>query len=351
MAQGGKLQLASQEVFTVPEGVRHLESADLERLEQAFADWLEAASGPEQLLSRSRLRLMFLLLRHTGARLGEILELAPQSDIDVQGGAVRLGRGRTRREVPVSDKLARALRLVLQDPLLSVGDGSAWFKVDPGYLRRVFYARARDCGLDPGSATPRVLRNSRAIEMLRSGVPLAVVRQMLGQSSTDLTSVYQHFSQGAANSLVRRLALSDLNARTSARNTFVGQVVSSRVDGVMAEVIVETQSGGAICAVITQESLYNLGLEPGTPVAATVKAPLVDVFPQGRIRGGGRNRFSARVTSLRSNGLLTEVSGENGQGVRLCALISEESAQAMELSENDRVEFRFKALSVVLNTV
>lgn len=353
MGARNDLQLASGEVFTVPEGVRHLTGEEMDRLEHAFTDWRDKAATSSWLPARRRLHLIFLLLRHTGARLGEVLALDADRDIDVQAGVVRLGRGKSRREVPVPEKLARELRLLLQDPAMAAGgDGKeGWFQVDQGYLRRVFYARAKECGLPSELATPRVLRNSRAVELLRSGVPLAVVRQVLGQSSTDLTSVYQHYSQGAATSLVRRLALSDLPSRTSARNTFVGQVVATRADGVMAEVMVETQNGGAICSIITQESLYNLGLEPGTPVAATVKAPLVNVFPQGHGPGSGRNRFPARVTSVRSNGIVTEVNGENGQGARLCALISGRTAEDLNLAEGDRVEFRFKAMSVVLNTV
>ena len=354
MGARSDLQLASGEVFTVPEGVRHLPGEELDRLEQAFAVWRDKAAASSWLPARRRLHLIFLLLRHTGARLGEVLALDEARDIAAQAGMVRLGRGKSRREVPVPDKLARELRLLLQDPAMAGGKGKdkgGWFQVDQGYLRRIFYARAKECGLPPELATPRVLRNSRAVELLRSGVPLAVVRQVLGQSSTDLTSVYQHYSQGAATSLVRRLALSDLPSRTSARNTFVGQVVGTRADGVMAEVMVETQNGAAVCSIITQESLYNLGLEPGTPVAATVKAPLVNVFPQGHVAGSGRNRFPARVTSIRSNGIVTEINGENGRGVRLCALISGRTAEDLGLAEGDRVEFRFKAMSVVLNTV
>jgi molybdate transport system regulatory protein len=256
--------------------------------------------------------------------------------------------------VPVPDRLARELRGLLQDPSMMVRERAheeGWFHVDQGYLRRVFYARAKECGLSQELANPRVLRNSRAVELLRSGVPLGVVRHILGQSSTDLTSVFQHFSQGAANSLVRSLALRDLPSRTSARNTFLGQISQVRCDGVMADVCLETEDKERLYAVITQESLTALGLEVGAPVAATVKAPLVDVFQLGATPGSARNRFRATITSMRSSDVLTEVSGRTGLGNKLCALVSAESVKELGLSVGDDAVFLFKALSVVLNTV
>lgn len=351
MSERGNLHLASGEVFTVPEGVRHLTGEELARLERAFADWRERASVPAWIPSRRRMHLIFQLLRHTGARLGEILALDETRDIDVEAGVVRLGKGRSRRDVPVPDKLARELKLLLRDPEVVGGAEGGWFRVDQGYLRKIFYARARECGLPAELANPRVLRNSRAVEMLRSNVPLAVVRRILGQSSSDLTEVFQHYSQAAANSLVRRLALSELPGRTSARNTFLGRVVRVRGDGVMAEVLMETEVGDNLYAVITGESVDNLGLEPGAPVAATIKAPLVNVFRAGASPGSTRNSFAAAITSVRSTSVLTEIAGRTESGHKLCALISSDAAADLGLAVGDAAEFRFKALSVVINTV
>ncbi len=106
-----------------------------------------------------------------------------------------------------------------------------------------------------------MLRRSRAVELLRNGVPLGVVRKVLGQSSADLAAVYQEWSSGDVKNIVRRMALEETALKSSARNTFIGHVSSVRRDGVLADVEFETAEGFTISSVITLESLYNLILK------------------------------------------------------------------------------------------
>jgi molybdopterin-binding protein len=63
----------------------------------------------------------------------------------------------------------------------------------------------------------------------------------------------------------------------SARNRFPGVVRSVEVDGVMA--IVEIESGPhRVTAAITRDAVEELGLEPGDPAVAMVKATSVMVI-------------------------------------------------------------------------
>jgi len=62
----------------------------------------------------------------------------------------------------------------------------------------------------------------------------------------------------------------------SARNRFAGVVRSVEADGVMA--LVEIQAGPhLVTAAITRDSVEELGLAPGVPATATVKATSVMV--------------------------------------------------------------------------
>ena len=62
-------------------------------------------------------------------------------------------------------------------------------------------------------------------------------------------------------------------AKLSARNRFAGVVRSVEVDGVMA--IVEIEAGPHIVvAAVTRDSVEELGLAPGVPATAAVKAHL-----------------------------------------------------------------------------
>jgi molybdopterin-binding protein len=64
--------------------------------------------------------------------------------------------------------------------------------------------------------------------------------------------------------------------RLSARNRFPGVVTSVEVDGVMA--LVEIEAGPhRIIAAVTRDSVEELGLAPGVPATAAVKATSVMV--------------------------------------------------------------------------
>ncbi len=69
--------------------------------------------------------------------------------------------------------------------------------------------------------------------------------------------------------------------QSSARNRMAGVVRSVEVDGVMA--LVEIEAGPfLLTAAITRDSVEELGLAPGVPAAATVKATSVMVERIGR---------------------------------------------------------------------
>jgi molybdopterin-binding protein len=79
---------------------------------------------------------------------------------------------------------------------------------------------------------------------------------------------------------IERLARSPRRHRTetslSARNRFPGIVRSVEVDGVMA--LVEIEAGPhRITAAVTRDSVEELGLAPGVPATAAVKATSVMV--------------------------------------------------------------------------
>jgi len=342
--------LAPHKFFTVPDGLRHLDAGQLAQFEASFRTWVEGARRADARRARERTRLLFLLLRYTGARLGEVVGPNDLGYLDLAGSRAVFDANGGQRLVPLSRMLCRELSLFLDGPMGAGLSGNV-FAADPGYVRRVFYARAEACGLPRELGTPRVLRTSRAVELLRSGVPLAVVRDVLGQSSTSLSTVYQAYSSEDSQHIVRRLAPDDLPLRSSARNSFPCRVEQVRCDGVLAEVQLRTYAGAPLSAVITMESSQNLGLEPGVPVVATIKAPLVDVGQADGGRGCMCNALAAVITEVRSNEVVAEVMGEAADGAKLCALVSAGALHDSGVGEGDLVQFRFKALAVVLGAL
>jgi len=71
-----------------------------------------------------------------------------------------------------------------------------------------------------------------------------------------------------------------LGTSLSARNRFEGTVTNVEVTGVVGLVEVEATGTFRIVSVITRDAIEELGLVPGVPVAATVKATSVMVGRQ-----------------------------------------------------------------------
>jgi molybdopterin-binding protein len=74
---------------------------------------------------------------------------------------------------------------------------------------------------------------------------------------------------------IRRLRGGGDESALSARNRFPGVVREVRVDGLLAQVELEITAPARVVAVITRDAAEELGLEPGMPASAVVKATSV----------------------------------------------------------------------------
>lgn len=342
--------LSPHTIFTVSDSLRYLEPQQLEVFLQSFNAWCAATDRQEYVRSRQRMRALFLLLRFTGARLGEVLTLDDRTAFDFSRKVVCLGHGETQRDVPLETVASNAIQEMLESSMGYSLRGH-FFHMDPGYVRRIFYARAMDCGLPKALATPRVLRYSRALEMLRGGVPLLVVSNVLGHLSADVLASFRNYTNEDVTSIVRK-AHDEMQRRTSARNSFVGHVARVAADGIMAEVEVVTESGMSIFSLITEESLRTLKICIGTPVVATIKAPYIDISKQCTNNDEGRrNKFTCSVERIASTEVLSEVTGHLEDGSGICALVSKNVVDSLKIDVGSLTDVYFKELSVVLHSV
>lgn len=175
------------------EAVKHLTEDEVNRLTQEFIKWYEERPTAR----RARYLLLFLFLRFTGARISEVIGIDESRDIDFRRSEVRLpnlkkirhrGGGRI---VPVPDRLiAEYLRLTRIHPEI---EGKA-LKVK----RNNFYIKFRElckrAGIPEELAHPHILRHTRAIELVRAGVPISAVKSILGHSNLNTTAIYLHYS-------------------------------------------------------------------------------------------------------------------------------------------------------------
>ena len=143
---------------------------------------------------------VFLLLRHTGMRIGECVDLSYDclhSTAPNQWAIhVPLGKLKTERMVPVDAfvrDLVHRLRFFRSlDPLPDNGRLLAWHGAKVSLLARLrdyLHLVCYSVGL-PTNLVPHQLRHTYGTEMLRNGVGFAAVMKLLGHTSPHMTMRY-----------------------------------------------------------------------------------------------------------------------------------------------------------------
>lgn len=157
--------------------------------------------------------------------MGEVLKLNADTDIDYRNGELRLvtlkqhGNGGKQgkykknrapsRIVPVpSNVLAEISNFRLQiSQYISKGEISKNevnpFGLNPATFRKTFYWLAKEAGIPQDTGHPHILRHSRSIELLRAGVPVTVVQDLLGHSSLNTTALYLRISGHEAKQILK----------------------------------------------------------------------------------------------------------------------------------------------------
>lgn len=329
--------------------VPHLTTRDMDELDRTFRARVEESRHASHRFSRQRLWLIFLLVRHGALRLGEVLGLNHETALNLDESLIHVP-GPHSRDVPLPRHLMPELRSFFALPTVAARRGELT-RLDPGYVRRNFYARARECGLPPELASPRALRQSRAVELIQGGMPLPAVQKLLGQPSLESTGEFLAYTDADIKDMTRHYLQREAKLKTSARNVFPGQVKCIRQSGFLAEVRVRSFGDLEITALITQESLERMELAPEKTVIATVKSPLVMLSrdAQGGRSTSARNRFPGTVLRVNRSELICAVVARLAEGSRVCALITSDRADELALVPDMPVAVLFEAFSVVLD--
>jgi len=182
--------------------VKYLSEEQVNRLTEAFQRYFDE-SPPGYRRIRGRSWVIYLLLRFTGARLSEVLSLSIE-DIDWRNAEVKLPTLKQKkpsfRVVPVPQLLVAEMgRFLAEFPDMR----EELFKITTRAFRYVFRDRCKEAGLPQELSHPHVLRHTRAIELLRAGVPVSVVQQLLGHAYLSTTAVYLRFSGTEIKTILR----------------------------------------------------------------------------------------------------------------------------------------------------
>ena len=189
----------------------------------------------QELLRRNDLPAnVFLLLRHTGMRIGECVDLSWDCLRNVAPDRwaihVPLGKLKTERMVPVDSfvcELVQRLRFFRSfDPLPLDGHLLARPKGRNALVRQLRFYLHELCAAAgiPTRIVPHQLRHSYASEMIRAGVTLPAVMKLLGHKDPGMTMRYVEVASGdlqrevsLARSKPRHLAPQPKAPRTTPR--------------------------------------------------------------------------------------------------------------------------------------
>lgn len=336
---------------TVNEGAC-LDSSQLHTMEQSFRQWVDATSRRDIQLSRRRVLLIFLLIRYTGAKLNEILELDPFTDISGHQVCIRnrsTEEGNCIRSISLPEPVAQEIEQTLADTDFR-NTLSNLFAIDPAFVRKKFYERAEDCGFDKRLSGPEMIRRARAVELMQSNMPLPAVQQLLGHGSPNLTTAHVTYSTEELQRVTQFFLERESSRTSSARNTFYGKISAIKRGDIQAQVSLVTPAGYQITTLITQESLDRLALQLGRLVTAEIKAPWVMVQPgESEIDNSAENRFLGTVVRVRAGKVVSEYLVRLDDGSEICSLVAAESGRNLACKEGDAAWVFFNCFAVILH--
>ena len=192
--------------------INYLTEEQVNRLTKAFQDYYDDKSiSYKKRRWRGRRWLVYLVLRFTGARIGEVLKIK-YDDIDFRKAGIKLITLKRHnpknknhyRFVPVPPNvISEIATYIAQYP----EEKDSLFQMNHSGFFKIFKNMCKDVGISDKLAHPHILRHTRAIEMLRAGVPVTIVQDLLGHSALTTTAVYLKVSGQEAEMILREKGL------------------------------------------------------------------------------------------------------------------------------------------------
>ena len=140
-----------------------------------------------------------------------------------------------------------------------------------------------------------------------------------------------------------------INVKISARNVFKGNITAVKTGSVNSEVDLTTTGGEKIVAMVTNDSVRELGLAVGNEALALIKASSVLVMTEGSgVKLSARNCLSGKIVMVKDGPVSAEVSIALPSGVVVHATITHDAASELGLKTGIDASALFKASSVII---
>jgi molybdate transport system regulatory protein len=171
-----------------------------------------------------------------------------------------------------------------------------------------------------------------------------------GRLEAEMTRVLRALEPDLAGSGISPFGLfSGFFMRTSARNALRGTITAIKSDTLSAEVAVTVSDGQTVYALITKESLRELGLCVGREAIVLIKASFVVIAPGNDPPAVSvRNCLQGVVLRCESSAVNAEIVLDIGGGKTIAATITAHSAEALGLSPGKPACALFDAAHVIV---
>jgi molybdate transport system regulatory protein len=137
--------------------------------------------------------------------------------------------------------------------------------------------------------------------------------------------------------------------KVSARNVFKGQVSKVQEGAVNAEVGLTLPGGEQLVAVVTLESIRNLGISVGKEAIALIKAPWVMLMTESSdIRLSARNCLEGKVLSVNDGAVNAEVVIELAGGSKVYSIVTRDAVAELGLQPGVSATAVIKASHIIL---
>ena len=134
--------------------------------------------------------------------------------------------------------------------------------------------------------------------------------------------------------------------RTSARNELSGKITEIESGGVISEVVLKVSDEIAVCATITNDAKESLSLSVGVEISAIIKSSLV-ILSKERVSASARNNIKTVVVDVIKGAVNSTVKLKIADK-NLCAIVTNDAIEDLQIKKNDSVYAIFKASSVIL---
>ena len=324
----------------------HLTREKLEQLTLRWEAWEAEAKTPARRIVRSRLHLLFLLIRYGGLRLGEAIGLDAHAAIDTVTCMVHVPDPNA-RDVLLPISCMKHVRRILSLPEAELA-GSEFLRFDQGFVRKKFYAVARPLGIDSSLAGPRAIRYSRGLELLELHVPLNLVQKFLGQQKPSQISAFLEFAGGEAKRIVRANVATRNRAVTETdRNSFLGIITDITMGMRAVSVEITTFSDLKLISLFPIKQFMRMEARENQVVTAIIDPDQITLAAE-KLTCSLNNCVCGLVQSLHQEKVESFVCIELSDGTTLCTVQETTAIEKLKLREQKPICALFPSRAVRL---